>query len=47
MAQTIGLTSVLVLSGVTGPDELRAAGIRPDYVVNGIGELLSVLEGAR
>ncbi|MGD0083710.1 MAG: HAD-IIA family hydrolase [Acidimicrobiales bacterium] len=47
MAQTIGLASVLVLSGVTGPDELRAAGIRPDYVVNGIGELLSVLEGAR
>ncbi len=40
MSQSLGMTSVLVLSGSTGAGELAASPVRPDYVIEGIGHLL-------
>ncbi|HLQ56470.1 MAG TPA: HAD-IIA family hydrolase [Streptosporangiaceae bacterium] len=40
MSGSLGMTSVLVLSGATTPDELAGSPVRPDYVIEGIGQLL-------
>jgi HAD superfamily hydrolase (TIGR01450 family) len=40
MSRSLGMTSVLVLSGVTGEAELAGAPQRPDYVIDGLGALL-------
>jgi HAD superfamily hydrolase (TIGR01450 family) len=40
MSRTAGLTSVLVLSGVTTAAELAAAPDRPDFVISDLGQLL-------
>jgi NagD protein len=40
MSQLLGMTSVLVLSGATGPGDLAGSPVRPDYVIEGIGQLL-------
>jgi HAD superfamily hydrolase (TIGR01450 family) len=43
MSGSLGMTSVLVLSGATSPGELAASPVRPDYVIEGIGQLLPAL----
>ncbi len=40
MSRSLGMTSVLVLSGATTPGELASSPVRPDYVIEGIGQLL-------
>ena len=40
MSQSLGMTSVLVLSGATTPRDLAGSPVRPDYVIEGIGQLL-------
>ncbi len=40
MSRTLGMPSVLVLSGVTSEAEIAAAPQRPDYVIDGIAALL-------
>ena len=40
MSGSLGMTSVLVLSGATSPGELADSPVRPDYVIEGIGQLL-------
>jgi len=42
MSQSLGMTSVLVLSGSTGAGDLASSPVRPDYVIQGIGQLLPV-----
>ncbi|WP_227356823.1 HAD-IIA family hydrolase [Haladaptatus salinisoli] len=39
----IGATTVLVRSGVTTPDDLAEATVRPDYVIDSLGEIETVL----
>ena len=34
------MAGVLVLSGATTPADLESATVRPDYVIDGIGQLL-------
>lgn len=40
MGKRRGLTTVLVLSGVTRADDARIAEIKPDAVIRSVGELL-------
>jgi HAD superfamily hydrolase (TIGR01450 family) len=40
LSQALGMTSVLVLSGATSAEELASSPVRPDYVIEGIGQLL-------
>jgi HAD superfamily hydrolase (TIGR01450 family) len=40
MSDSLGMTSVLVLSGATTAAELAGSAVRPDYVIEGIGQLL-------
>jgi NagD protein len=40
MGQSLGMASVLVLSGATSRADLAGAPARPDYVIDGIGQLL-------
>jgi hypothetical protein len=40
MSRSLGMTSVLVLSGVTAADEAARSPQRPDYVIDGIAALL-------
>jgi HAD superfamily hydrolase (TIGR01450 family) len=40
MAQEAGMASALVMTGATGADALVASSITPDYVLDGIAELL-------
>jgi HAD superfamily hydrolase (TIGR01450 family) len=40
MSRALGMTSILVLSGATGPGDLTTAAPRPDYVIDGLGDLL-------
>jgi HAD superfamily hydrolase (TIGR01450 family) len=40
MSRALGMTSILVLSGATGAGDLAAAATRPDYVIDGLGDLL-------
>lgn len=48
MGETVGMTTVLVLTGVTGPEELQEGEARsmpiPDYVINDLPGLLPLLE---
>jgi arabinose operon protein AraL len=41
MGQRCGLATVLVLSGVTRPDDPRIASLAPDHVVRSVAELLT------
>jgi ribonucleotide monophosphatase NagD (HAD superfamily) len=40
MGHSLGMTSVLVLSGSTDAGQAAASPVRPDYVIEGIGQLL-------
>ena len=40
MSRSLGMTSVLVLSGATTPRDLAGSPVQPDYVIEGIGQLL-------
>jgi len=40
LSRSLGMASVLVLSGATSAGELAGAAVRPDYVIEGIGQLL-------
>jgi HAD superfamily hydrolase (TIGR01450 family) len=40
MGQSLGMAGVLVLSGATTQADLAGAGVQPDYVIDGIGQLL-------
>jgi NagD protein len=40
MSRSLGMTSVLVMSGATTPADLASSPVRPDYVIEGIGQLL-------
>jgi len=40
MSRALGMTSILVLSGATSAGDLATAALRPDYVINGLGDLL-------
>ncbi|MEN3357188.1 MAG: hypothetical protein V7637_1170, partial [Mycobacteriales bacterium] len=40
MGQAVGMAGILVLSGATTPGMLAAADVRPDYVVENIGQVL-------
>jgi NagD protein len=40
MSRALGVTSILVLSGATGAGDLATAAVRPDYVIDGLGDLL-------
>ncbi|MFW5923752.1 MAG: HAD hydrolase-like protein, partial [Planctomycetota bacterium] len=44
MARDAGITSVLVLTGVTDRDHVNAIEIVPDLIMRSIGDLLPVLE---
>jgi NagD protein len=43
MGQRLGMAGVLVLSGATSPDDLAASPVRPDYVIEGLADLVPVL----
>jgi HAD superfamily hydrolase (TIGR01450 family) len=40
LGQSLGMISVLVLSGATSADDLARSPVHPDYVIDGIGQLL-------
>ena len=40
MSRSLGMTSVLVMSGATTAADLARSPVRPDYVIEGIGQLL-------
>lgn len=40
MSRSLGMTSVLVMSGATTPADLASSPVRPDFVIEGIGQLL-------
>ena len=40
LSRSLGMASVLVLSGATGAGDLAGAAMRPDYVIEGIAQLL-------
>jgi NagD protein len=40
LSLALGMASVLVLSGATTPGDLSDSTVRPDYVIEGIGQLL-------
>ncbi len=43
--QRMGLTTILVLGGVTTPEELETSPIRPDYVFENLVDLLAAWQG--
>jgi len=45
--QNAGLTTILVLTGVTSPEEAHAGAVRPDYVFRDIGEVADALQQTR
>jgi HAD superfamily hydrolase (TIGR01450 family) len=45
MGQAVGAAGVLVLSGATSPDELRASTVDPDYVLASIEDLVAPHRG--
>jgi glycerol-1-phosphate dehydrogenase [NAD(P)+] len=47
MANEAGMTSALVLTGATGPEEALASTDRSDYVIHHLGELLPASETHR
>jgi HAD superfamily hydrolase (TIGR01450 family) len=40
LGQSLGMVSVLVLSGATSAEDLARSPVHPDYVIDGIGQLL-------
>jgi NagD protein len=44
LARALRMTGILVLTGVTSRDEVRGAALRPDYVIDAIGQLLPGFE---
>jgi arabinose operon protein AraL len=47
MAKRAGLTSVLVLTGVTTAHDLPSASAKPDHILNSVADLLPVLEQSK
>lgn len=47
MGAAAGMTTVLVLSGVTDRDDLPAGDVRPDHVIESLGEIEEVLTTLR
>ena len=47
MSRALGMTSVLVLSGASTAADLAGSAIRPDYVIDGIGQLLPGAEASQ
>jgi NagD protein len=47
MARDAGMASALVLTGATGADELAGAAVAPDFVVDGIGQVIPQVGEAR
>jgi 4-nitrophenyl phosphatase len=45
-AKLAGLRTILVLSGVTQPDDIKSAEVQPDWVFENIGSLAEALEAA-
>ena len=45
MGKAAGMATALVLTGVTDRARLRGSGVRPDYVVEGIHELVEAVQG--
>jgi NagD protein len=43
MGQRLGMAGVLVLSGATTPGDLAASPVHPDYVIQGLADLVPVL----
>lgn len=43
MGSETGMTTVLVRSGVTDEDDLRAVGVRPDYIIDSLEDIGTVL----
>ncbi|WP_458207696.1 HAD-IIA family hydrolase [Haladaptatus sp. NG-SE-30] len=43
LGDRLGMTTVLVHSGVTSSDDLAGAGVQPDYVIDSFGEIDEVL----
>lgn len=43
MARDAGIAAILVLTGETKAEDLREAGVRPDYVFGSLGDLAEVL----
>jgi ribonucleotide monophosphatase NagD (HAD superfamily) len=41
MSRALRMTSILVLSGATAASDVPESGVQPDYVIDGIGDLLS------
>ena len=46
LGERAGMTTVLVRSGVTGDAELAASDIDPDYVLDGLADIGTVLDGS-
>ena len=44
MGKNCGLSTALVLTGVTKREDLKAAEIEPDYALNSVGDLLHMME---
>jgi HAD superfamily hydrolase (TIGR01450 family) len=40
MSRALGMTSILVLSGATGPDDVAGSSVQPDYVIDNLAGLL-------
>jgi NagD protein len=47
MSRALRMTSVLVLSGATSTAEVAGSDVRPDYVIDGIGDLLPAVSPPR
>ena len=45
MGKNSGISTALVLTGVTKQEDLKCADIKPDYVFDSIGDLLQLVEG--
>lgn len=44
MSRALAMTSILVLSGATTAGDVAGSGVQPDYVIDGIGQLLPAAE---
>lgn len=44
MSRTLAMTSILVLSGATTVGDIARSSVQPDYVIDGIGQLLPAAE---
>lgn len=42
-AKSLGITTVLVMTGVTTPEDLKNSDAKPDYIIDNIKQLVSIL----